>query len=118
MNHDRPAKEMIMRFKIEHPQDTSLGAAYGCDRALGYFVDIRPNESLGIPRVEYDAVSDGYDHQRPLRGALEVLIEYGFISREDLESALELVRYMDPEDMAAPARRCAEVVANFKSVAR
>ena len=106
-----------MRFKIKHPQDTSLGAAYGWDRALGYFVDIRPHEAQGIPRVEYDAVSDGYDHQRPLRGALEVLVEHGFISRDDLESALDLMRYADPEELEAPVRRCAEVVENFKSAA-
>ena len=106
-----------MRFKIKHPQDTSFGAVYGWDRALGYFVDIRRHRALGIPRVEYDAVSDSYDHQRPLRGALDVLVEHRFITRDDLESALNSRQYMDPKEMEEPVRRCAEVVENFKSAA-
>jgi len=106
-----------MRFKIKHPRNTSLVAAYGWDRALGYFVDIRPHKAQGIPRVEYDAVSDSYDHQRPLRGALEVLIEHGFMTRDDLEAALTSMQHMDSEEMEAPQRRCAEVVENFKSAA-
>lgn len=106
-----------MRFKIQHPEDISLHAAYGWDRALGYFVDILPRRALEIPRVEYDALQPCYDQRRPLRGALDVLVRHGFIVRHHLDEAFESMQYVDHQDMEESVRRCAEVLENFKSAA-
>lgn len=106
-----------MRFTIEHPQDSTCCATYGWDRALGFFVDIRPSRPLGTARVEYDATQDNYRHQRPLRGALDLLVQHGFIARDDLDQAFSLMQQLDPEQLEPAVGRCAQLLANFKAAA-
>jgi hypothetical protein len=65
----------------------------------------------------YDIFATGYDAQRPLEGALQVLVDAGFFSREDIEEAFTRGAVELPEDMPAPLRRVAEVIHNFRTAA-
>jgi hypothetical protein len=102
-----------MRFELDHPSDERT-AAYGWDRALGFFVSLR--DTVG-DRRDYDATGRIYDPRRPLQGALDFLVRHGFLDRHQLESALSSMQHSLLEELEPSLRRPGEVVLNFKRAA-
>lgn len=73
---------------VEH-RGAELEVAYGYDRALGFFLEVR---SPGGRLVEYDALGDRYDG---LPGLVDALIESGVFQRDQVEEALEAMLTVD-----------------------
>ena len=94
-----------MRYTLAHPTDTNLSADYGWCPACGYWVELWRRGDCQ-PWLTYDATDPGCTDTDLLRGALDFLVEHGFLDAGDLERAW----------LAAPASvgRTAEVMANFR----
>jgi hypothetical protein len=70
------------RFVVSHPMHPNAEAAFGWDRALGFFVSI---QGLSGNR-SYDLLHPNYNHRRPMLGAVLFLVEQGFVPRPDLQA--------------------------------
>ncbi|HEU4407786.1 MAG TPA: hypothetical protein VFS43_21155 [Polyangiaceae bacterium] len=77
---------------------------------LGPFVEI-----LGEgERHEFDVWHE-YDAAAPYEGALRFLVRHGFLSQDDIATALIEGAFLDPEDLDEGPRRAYEVVTNLRS---
>lgn len=72
--------------QLEHPHSSHVHAMVGDDHALGCYVEV---SGLTTRSFTYDALSPGYDLDRPLLGALAFLVKHGFFSQKELDEALE-----------------------------
>jgi hypothetical protein len=111
-NRRRLLRSRGMRFEIRHPQDTAVSAWYGFDHAVGFFVTIERNEEQ---IAAYDAITKGYNVERPLLGALRFMVMHGFFGADDLDAALLALERDEPA--RGRVRIAADVVANFKAAA-
>jgi len=100
-----------MRYELQHPDEERVQAAYGWDRAIGFFVQV---ERDGEVVEEYDALHPGYDD---LKGAIPFLVEHEFFDEDDVFEAMDLMKIMISDEMEGSMRVCAEVIENFKSAA-
>jgi hypothetical protein len=107
-----------MRFSIDHPSDPVWRADYGFDPFVGFFAEVFIGADPDTAAILiYDRLQRGYDHQFPLQGALDFLVEHGFIGREDLADAL---RWAADEGARTPPRRlrpAVQVINGFKLAA-
>lgn len=100
-----------MRFELKHPKKRNVMAAYGWDRALGFFVEVSFG---GMPTAEYDQRHPPYD---ALNGALRLLVAEGFLAAGDVDECLRLGGALLPGEMDPGPRRAAEVIGNFRRAA-
>jgi hypothetical protein len=68
---------------LAHPTRPTQEAAFGWNRALGFFVSL---PSLG-GNGSYDVLQENYDQGRPMLGAELFLLEHGFVPEGDLHEA-------------------------------
>jgi hypothetical protein len=101
-----------MRFQLRHPQDTTVSAWYGHDHAVGFFVTVEKGDE---PEAVYDAVTRGYNVERPLMGALMFMVGQGFFTKNDLDAALVALERDEPTK--GRVRIAAGVIENFKAAA-
>jgi hypothetical protein len=102
-----------MRITLDHPTNSSLRAACGVDRAIGFFCEIRESGKIV---EEYDLLSESVN---TLKGLLGVLVRHGFFSRDVLEEALILLMDIeDPESIKDErVRSAADLVVRLKKAA-
>jgi hypothetical protein len=101
-----------VRFELEHPDEPGVKAVYDHDRMIGFFVEIRVHEK---PLLAYDNTRSGY---RQLQGAINLLVEAEFFSREDVADAHQWLRCLVHEEMPdEDTRRAAEVIENLRRAA-
>ena len=107
-----PKEEVMARFSIEIKGPAPAKIIYGFDRALGFFVDIkRPKKR----RREYDATFPGYEG---IKGLLDVLVEEGIATREEVEEALSALPLMEAAEIEdETVRRVGEIAENLKTAA-
>jgi len=103
-----------VRFRIHHPTIANRIARYGWLAPRGFWIDVIDEGKIV---ATYDASSDAYDHRRPLNACLELFVERGFFSADDLESALYAMSEREPEQLRGNVRRAARAVMNFKKAA-
>jgi hypothetical protein len=102
-----------MRFELEHPTNSKRTATYGFDHGMGgFFVEVREGRKL---LKCYDPITEGYDRERPLDGALKFLAQFDFFSEEDMYCARDALLHCSPEEVEPELRLAAEVTANFKT---
>lgn len=105
---------MNRRFTVDHPVDESLTAACGFDPFCGFFAEIS-NVRKNRPHLIYDKLQRGYNHERPMLGALQFLEAHGFIA--DLEDALAAMEDPEPDKLPPSVQRSVEIVMQFKRAA-
>lgn len=93
---------------LHHPTRREVRAAYGFDRALGFFVTVREGERV---TAEYDRTRPGYDD---LNGALRLLVAQGFFQPADVDEAIRLSRTHDRAEMPRAAARVAKVLDDLR----
>ena len=100
------------RWSVEIPRGrTKIRLTYGLDRHIGFFaVVLHPGG-----KVEYDSTRPGY---RGLPGLLDMLVEAGAFTRDDMEEGLEaLLTADDPGDIEEDAGIVAIMVFRLKRAA-
>ncbi len=101
-----------MRYELQHPEEDHVKAVYGFDHAIGFFVEVWVDDA---PLLAYDETRSNYRH---LEGALDLLAEAEFFSREDVADAHKWLRHLMLDDIPeADTRRAAEVVVNMQRAA-
>lgn len=102
-----------MKYKLELESGSLV---YGWDHALGFWGEHLDDRGREIEN--YDAVSSGYDHARPLKGLLLFLGRASemFDESDVAECALLLVHTL-PEELPGHLRRAGEVICNLKVAA-
>lgn len=99
-----------MRAELQHPEKSDLVAAYGWDRALSWWCEVR---RAGRLVIEYDVISCG--GPTTPAGILQVLIDQGFISEDDITEAREWLAEFEVDEIDDPgARRAAEVIVRLQ----
>jgi hypothetical protein len=108
----------MRRFQLaDHPHELALTAEYGFDPFCGFFVEV-VLESRDQPLAVYDALQTGYDHHRPLLGALDFLVSQRFFTQKEIESALDAYAgHEDEPQLSKRARSAFRVIENFKRAA-
>ena len=96
-----------MNHPLLHPTLPDQRAEYGWDRALGFFVQLYCD---GVSTRSTDRLRADHDHDRPLKGALDVLVEAGFTTWNDLNAARRMGAVMRIEAMPADVARAATIV--------
>ena len=103
-----------MTHTLLHPTLPNQRADYGWDRALGFFVQLYCH---GMPTRSYDRLQADHDHERPLKGALDVLVEAGFTTWDDLTTARSMAAVMPVGALPADIARAATIVHHFRAAA-
>lgn len=89
---------------------------YGWDHALGYFGSLIGDHESEL--ATYDALTRGFDHERPLDGLLRwMATRCAAYSIEDLEEALSLLVHRRPEELPKRLRVVAEVWSDLRAAA-
>lgn len=102
-----------MKYKLELESGSLV---YGWDHALGFFGEHLDERGREVDN--YDAISSGYDHSRPLKGLLLFLgrISEMFDGSDVEECALLLVHTL-PEELPDHLRVAGEVITNLRIAA-
>jgi hypothetical protein len=102
-----------MRYKLELESGSLI---YGWDHALGFWGEHLDERGREIEN--YDAISSGYDHARPLHGLLLFLGRISEMFGEDdiSESAILMVHTM-PEDLPDHLLAVGSVIENLRRAA-
>ena len=103
-----------MNHTLLHPTLPNQRADYGWDRALGFFVQLYCD---GVPTRSTDRLQADHDHERPLKGALDVLVEADFTTWDDLTAARGMAAVMPIEALPADIARAATIVLHFRAAA-
>jgi len=98
---------------ITHPTNPDITATLGFDHAIKFFVDITSKRR----RFSYSAIEPGYDHERPLWGALRFLAAHGFYTEDDLHDALSGLQDGTIDELPERVQQVGEVVWAFKRAA-
>jgi hypothetical protein len=103
-----------VEFVLRHPDDWRRTTRYGwCGERGGYWVEVMYDGA----RVVYDPFSDGYDHDRPLLGALRFMVEYSLLAPEDVADGISWLDDAPSRRERRPPRRLSkvvEVIRNFE----
>ncbi len=94
---------------IRHPLSQKQKATIGFDPVIGFFAD--------FGKRSYSAINRGYDHERPLWGALLFLVREGLFTQCDLEEALERSIYEREENLPKRQKFVLKVVSKLKAAA-
>jgi len=100
-----------VRAELRHPENPGLVAAYGHDRALSWWAEVRDGGRLV---TEYDALTSAVPTSPA--GVIEVLVGHGFFAEADLHEARGwLAEVEDVDEIDDPGTRlAAEVIVNLK----
>ncbi len=100
-----------MRYKINHPTDPQITAAYGWDHAIGFFVMVYRGGQI---IEDYDVMAEEYE---PLNGVLHVMIRHEFFDICDVLNAFYDQANALPEDLEPDLRLVGEVISNLQAAA-
>lgn len=100
-----------MRATLQHPEIPGMVAAYGWDRALSWWCEVRASGRL---LAEYAAITCGQPTSPA--GILRVLVEHDFFTEGDVHEAREWLAVVgEVEWITDPgAKRAAEVISKLK----
>ena len=101
-----------MRFEIRHPDIETMKAAYGHDRAIGWWIEVRDGGRL---LESHDALDPGGTTPASVMG---VFTKHGFFTLDDVSAAADEMQAALAEEIEDQAiRTAATVIINLRQAA-
>ena len=96
-------------YAIQHPDRSDIWAHFGWDHVLDIFVEITEE---GRTVLQYDRRHPRYDYKA---GALELFLEWGFFTHDELHHAASAIGFLLPEEFEDPRLgTCARVLVDLQ----